>query len=220
MIPVMLISSILGLKSYQLKDYGAVVSISLGCTLFLLGGDTSPQTGRRTDSAYGVLLIFGYLFFDGFTSTFQEKLFRDYTISSHNQMLYVNLTSAILSLLYLLIEDQLSSAIDFTVEYPESYMAACGLSLAACGGQLVIYYMIKNFGALVFATAMVFRHVIAILLSCLLFFHPLTFYQWLAGLIVLGTFYIHTLSKKRSPKNEEKKTEEKEKEKEKEKMEV
>ena len=32
--------------------------------------------GRRTDSAYGVLLIFGYLFFDGFTSTFQEKLFR------------------------------------------------------------------------------------------------------------------------------------------------
>ena len=83
-------------------------------------------------------------------------------------MLYVNLTSAILSLLYLLIEDQvflfpscsshsrlslifffffsqLSSAIDFTVEYPESYMAACGLSLAACGGQVFFSSFLISF---------------------------------------------------------------------------
>mmetsp|Transcript_36184 Transcript_36184/g.49657 ORF Transcript_36184/g.49657 Transcript_36184/m.49657 type:complete len:344 (-) Transcript_36184:46-1077(-) len=204
MIAVMLISGLLGLKKYQMKDYAAAVSITLGCTLFLLGGDTAPQKGRQTDSLYGVMLMFGYLFFDGFTSTFQEKLFKEYKISSYNQMLYVNLSSAVLSLFYLLVNNELSPAIDFAMLYPASYGAAFGLSLAACGGQLVIYYLIKHHGALVFATVMVFRHIIAILLSTLLFFHPLTFYQWMAGAIVLGTYYIHTITKKRATKTEEK----------------
>ena len=69
--------------------------------------------------------------------------------------------------------------------------------------QLVIYYIIKNFGALVFATAMVFRHVVSILLSCILFLHPLTLYQWIAGGIVFGTYYVHSISKKRSHKTED-----------------
>ena len=45
----------------------------------------------------GLLLVGGYLFFDGFTSTFQERLFKGYTMSTYNQMLYVNICSAILS---------------------------------------------------------------------------------------------------------------------------
>ena len=40
----------------------------------------------------------GYLFFDGFTSVFQEILFRGYKMSTYNQMLYVNLCSGILTL--------------------------------------------------------------------------------------------------------------------------
>jgi len=198
MIPVMMISGLLGLKKYHSKDFISALAISFGCVLFVVGGDTAPQQWQASDSLYGVLLIFGYLFFDGFTSTFQEKLFKDYNISSYNQMLYVNGTSAVLSLTYLLVENQLSDAIDFTFRYPSSYIAAFSLSLAACAGQLVIYYIIKNFGALVFATAMVFRHIVAILLSCLLFFHPLTLYQWLAGGIVIGVYYMHSISKRKS----------------------
>ena len=113
-------------------------------------------------------------------------------------MLYVNGTSAILSITYLLVENQLLDALNFTYRYPSSYIAAFSLSLAACAGQLVIYYIIKNFGALVFATAMVFRHIVAILLSCVLFFHPLTLYQWVAGGIVIGVYYMHSISKKKS----------------------
>lgn len=219
MIPVMMISGILGLKKYQTMDYVSALTISFGCVMFLLGGDIAPQTGQSSDSLFGVMLIFGYLFFDGFTSTFQEKLFKDYTISSYNQMLYVNLTSAILSLTYLMVGEQITSALAFTSKYPSSYAAACILSLAACCGQLVIYYIIKNFGALVFATAMVFRHIVAILLSCILFWHPLTLYQWLAGSLVLGTYYFHSVSKRRSghshsqPSQNEDANKEKEKEK-------
>ena len=40
----------------------------------------------------------GYLFSDGFTSVFQEKLFKGYKMSTYNQMLYVNMFSAFISL--------------------------------------------------------------------------------------------------------------------------
>mmetsp|Transcript_34078 Transcript_34078/g.95927 ORF Transcript_34078/g.95927 Transcript_34078/m.95927 type:complete len:373 (+) Transcript_34078:49-1167(+) len=200
MIPVMIISGVLGMKKYQSKDYIAALCITVGCAIFVLGGDTAPQSGRKEDSMFGILLMGGYLFFDGFTSTFQEKLFKDYKISSYNQMLYVNLTSAILSFTFLVAGNQLFDAITFTMTYPASYAAAFTLSLAACGGQITIYYIIKNFGALVFATAMVFRNVVSILLSCIIFFHPLTLYQWIAGGLVLGTYYIHSVTKKRGAK--------------------
>lgn len=39
-----------------------------------------------------------YLAFDGFTSTFQDKLFKGYNMSTYNQMLYVNAFSSLVSL--------------------------------------------------------------------------------------------------------------------------
>ena len=51
------------------------------------------------DSVYGLGLMGAYLFSDAFTSTFQEKLFKGYEMSTYNQMLYVNLCSAIISII-------------------------------------------------------------------------------------------------------------------------
>ena len=39
-----------------------------------------------------------YLGFDGFTSTVQDSLFKGYAMSIHNQMLYVNAFSSLVSL--------------------------------------------------------------------------------------------------------------------------
>lgn len=39
-----------------------------------------------------------YLGFDGFTSTFQDMLFKGYKMSMYNQMLYVNAVSSLVSL--------------------------------------------------------------------------------------------------------------------------
>jgi solute carrier family 35 (adenosine 3'-phospho 5'-phosphosulfate transporter), member B2 len=47
---------------------------------------------------YGFIYMAGYLFFDGFTSVFQEKLFRGYKMTTYNQMIYVNACSGVLSL--------------------------------------------------------------------------------------------------------------------------
>ena len=47
-------------------------------------------------------------------------------------------------------------------------------------GTLFISYTIKTFGSLVFATIMTTRQFLSILLSCLLFAHPLSAGQWCA----------------------------------------
>lgn len=47
-------------------------------------------------------------------------------------------------------------------------------------------HTIKTFGALLFATVMTTRQFISILLSCILFAHPLTGGQWLGTIMVFG----------------------------------
>lgn len=48
-------------------------------------------------SLFGCLLMVGYLGFDGFTSTWQDRMFKGYSMSVYNQILYVQLCSACVS---------------------------------------------------------------------------------------------------------------------------
>eukprot|EP00976_Prorocentrum_cordatum_P027088 549669-Prorocentrum_minimum.AAC.4 len=142
-------------------------AITGGCTMFALGGEiTSKHAKKSADTTYfGVALMLGYLGFDGFTSTFQDKLFKGYKMETYNQancvvclgthqMLYVNLCSASISLFGLLTSGQLFEAIEFVGEHPDSLMDIIFLSICATVGQLIILYTIKEFGALLFATIM------------------------------------------------------------------
>lgn len=48
-------------------------------------------------SLFGCMLMIGYLGFDGFTSTWQDRMFKGYSMSVYNQILYVQLCSACVS---------------------------------------------------------------------------------------------------------------------------
>jgi len=65
----------------------------------------------------------------------------------------------------------------------------------------MIYYIIKEFGALVFATAMTTRQFVGILLSCLLYIHPLTWGQWAGTAIVAFALYYKALSSSHKKKD-------------------
>ena len=58
----------------------------------------SAKHVAATDSAYGLALMALYLVADGMTSTTQERMFRGYTMSTYNQMLFTNLFSAAMSI--------------------------------------------------------------------------------------------------------------------------
>jgi adenosine 3'-phospho 5'-phosphosulfate transporter B2 len=100
MIPVMIWGTLLSRRTYKLKDYVVAGGVTLGTTCFLLTGEVTAKqakAGNRETSLWGLVIMIAYLFFDGFTSTVQERLFKNREVSTWNQMLYVGLLSGVLT---------------------------------------------------------------------------------------------------------------------------
>jgi adenosine 3'-phospho 5'-phosphosulfate transporter B2 len=181
-----------------LADYLIAVGVMAGCTIFAMYGPTTSKKAKKgaaETGMYGVALMLGYLGFDGFTSTFQDKLFKGYQMETYNQMLWVNFCSALISSFWLLSDASMGAAIDFIKTHPESMYDVLILSVASTCGQLCILYTIREFGALLFATIMTTRQFLSILLSCILFMHPLTWQQWCGTGMVFSALYYQAFLK-------------------------
>lgn len=201
MIPVMVWGTIIMQKRYGGRDYMLAVLVTLGCSIFILypaGTDISPYNRGRESTVWGVFLMIGYLGFDGFTSTFQDKLFKGYDMEIHNQIFYTTFCSCILSLSGLIIQGHLLLAIDFVYRHRDCFFDIALLSTVATASQFFISYTIRTFGALTFATIMTSRQLVSIMLSCVWFAHPLSGEQWIGAAIVFGTLYAKNFLRSKS----------------------
>ncbi|KAJ4978767.1 hypothetical protein NE237_009547 [Protea cynaroides] len=192
MIPVMVWGTIIMQKRYKGQDYLWAALVTMGCSIFILfptAADINPYSRGRESTVWGVLLMVGYLGFDGFTSTFQDKLFKGYDMEIHNQIFYTTLFSCILSLSGLVLQGHLLLAIDFVFRHNDCFFDIALLSTVATVSQFFISYIIRTFGALTFATIMTTRQLVSIMLSCMWFAHPLSWKQWAGAAIVFGSLY-------------------------------
>lgn len=201
MIPVMIWGAFMMKKKYGYKDYLVAAMVTGGCTLFLLTGEVKSKKAAdgSSTSVIGLFLMLGYLGFDGFTSNFQDRLFKGYNMTVFNQVLYVQMAAAVQTLVVLVTSGKLWVALDFISTHPSALSYIMSLSLAATVGQLFIYHTIKSYGALLFATVMTTRQFLSILLSCLLFQHPLSWGQWGGTAVVFGALYFKTFAKGGKP---------------------
>ncbi|CAE7240898.1 slc35b2 [Symbiodinium sp. KB8] len=101
MMPVMIWGIIIAGKAYSGRDWLVALTVTLGCTEFLMTGPTHSKVDA-SNSFKGFLLLGCFLALDGLTSTFQEKLFKEHKTTKYNQMLYINLLSATVSFITLL----------------------------------------------------------------------------------------------------------------------
>ncbi|XAR59024.1 hypothetical protein NMG60_11014639 [Bertholletia excelsa] len=203
MIPVMIWSTVIMQKIYKAQDYLIAFLVMLGCAVFILfpaAGDLSPYNKGRESTVWGVSLMVGYLGFDGFTSTFQDKLFKGYDMEIHNQIFYTTLCSCMLSLTGLILQGNLLMAIDFVSHHHDCFFDIILLSTVATASQFFISYTIRTFGALTFATIMTTRQLVSILLSCIWFAHPLSWEQCIGAVIVFGSLYAKSFLKNKPQK--------------------
>merc|ERR1712187_855134 len=135
MMPVMLWGMVVSGKRYGLVDWCIALAVTGGVTEFLMTGPISSSHGDGGSSTYGLLLLGGFLALDGFTSTFQEKLFKEHVTSKYNQMLYINLGACIISSFTLFASGRLSSALGFTMAHPGFLHDGMMLSASAVAGQ-------------------------------------------------------------------------------------
>ncbi|KAG6531024.1 hypothetical protein ZIOFF_004794 [Zingiber officinale] len=152
MIPVMVWGTLIMQKKYNGKDYLFALLVTIGCAVFILypiatfcnsirhlsvasykfflwaSTDITPYNTGRESTIWGISLMLGYLGFDGFTSTFQDKLFRGYDMEIHNQIFYTTVCSCLLSLTGLILQGHLLSAINFMFKHQDCFYDVALLS--------------------------------------------------------------------------------------------
>ena len=130
-VPVMLWGATMLRKRYTPSEYALAALVTSGCTLFLVSGESAAtvevSTGASSgggSAAWGGALMAVYLGFDGFTSTFQERLYRGrlyrggQEMTPHHQVLFVTAFSCALALVSLATSGALGPALSFVLDHP------------------------------------------------------------------------------------------------------
>merc|ERR1719440_2691913 len=203
MMPVMIWGMAVSGKRFRATDWMTAFAVTGGVVEFLMTGPISSHSDQG-NSSYGLALLGGFLALDGFTSTFQEKLFKEHTTTKYNQMLYINLGSCVISSGTLIVSGRLSDAIAFTTAHGAFLADAMSLSASAVAGQWFIYSQVKEFGALVFAATMNVRQVVSILISYAKYGHSITALQIVGLVIIFGALFYKSFSGLLKSKDEQK----------------
>lgn len=196
----MLMGKLLGNKSYPQYDYGVALAIGIGICMFMTSTDElSFEDALRSDFQHdyldhdvrtawtGVMLLFFFLFFDSFTSQFQSRMFqRHHDLSIVELMLATSAFSTVLSFVTLLHTKELYPAWNFVREHSEIHLHFLLFSICSTIGQVLIFYTIKNFGAVVFAFIMTLRVLLSIALSCVMYGHKVSATGFFGLMLVLG----------------------------------
>ncbi|KAL4457385.1 hypothetical protein ABPG75_012250 [Micractinium tetrahymenae] len=165
---------------------GGAVARNTGPFAVAAAAGTAAAGAGGSWLAYGLLLLGAFLLFDGLTSTTQDKLFAQYDMHSCNQLLWVSVWSAGISLAFLVAGGQLWPAMSFVLRHPSALVYILLLSAVSTAVQLFIFYTIQQYGALHFALIMTIRQFLSIVLSCLVFNHELSPSQWVGTALVIG----------------------------------
>jgi len=170
MVPVMLMGFVVNQQSYTVLEYVVAIMITAGAAVFKLF-ETNDAPVKNTETV-GIILIIGYMGCDSFTSNWQSKVFKKYGVDSTVMMMYSNVFSSAFTALGLLVTMEILQVVSFLVANPGIVSHICIMSVCSAVGQLFIFYTIKNYGPLVFATIQTVRQLLSILLSIIFFNHP------------------------------------------------
>jgi adenosine 3'-phospho 5'-phosphosulfate transporter B2 len=173
-IPVMIMGKVVSGNKYSFFEWFIAFLLSVGVSLFLFGTPQDTSKGADSTSFSGLILMMGYMLFDSFTSNWQGQLFKEYKMSSFQMMLGVNIFSTTFTLGSLLQQGKFFASIAFMLKYSEFMFHCVTLSICSAVGQLFIYYTMGQFGAVIFIIIMTTRQALAILLSCMIYGHPVT----------------------------------------------
>jgi len=174
-IPVMLLGILVLRKRYSLAKYIYVLMMCVGIVCFSYDPN---KAGHSTSTIWGYILLGASLILDGVTGNFQEKLVKLYSPSSNQLMFFSNLWASLLLLIVLLFTGEFITAAAFCTRHPSLYPDLIWFGLCNAIGQHAVYFLVRNFGALVLSTATTTRKFFTILLSVIWFGHQVTTLQW------------------------------------------
>jgi len=176
-------------RKYEYYEYVVAVLITVGMVAFLLGSDEGRKASSTTTLS-GVVILLGYMVADSFTSSWQGALFTEYKMSSIQMMAGVNLFSCLLTSVSLLQQGVFYTSLVFMSQYSSFLLDCLVLSICSAVGQLFIYHTISTFGPVIFVIIMTVRQVMAVVISCIKFHHPLAPVAILGILVIFAALFL------------------------------
>ena len=134
----------------------------------------------------GFIILAVYFVFDGFTSTYQQKMYRRDGVTVTAQVFFTSFFTTVFAFAWLLVTGQLAPSIRFVMEHRGVGLDILLLNVASTVAQFSIAYTIKSYSAVILASVMTFRQFISVLISCYIFSSPLNAVQWFGILLILA----------------------------------
>jgi len=149
----------------------------------------------KNSLAIGSLIMLIFLAADGFTSSFQQRMFRVQKTSLFDQMFWTCVFGTFFSAIWVIASGQLKYATIFLNRYPDIKMDIFYLSISSALSQISITYTIRAFGAVTLATVLTIRQVFSISLNAFLFHEPLVALQWIGLALILVPLFFGTIDR-------------------------
>ncbi len=195
LMPVMLMGKLMHDKTYEVYEYGSAVVVGFGLYLFLDSSEKIDFTENvigepeSVKGAWcGVVLLLLFLAFDSFTGQWQARMFNLHKQMSPLQMMLVmNAFSSVFAFITLVHQEELQPTLDYAYAHSEFFFHLLLFIIFSTLGQLLIFYTVKNFGAVVFSIIMSVRILLSTLISCFVYSHPITELGFVGVILVFGS---------------------------------
>ena len=199
MVPVMIMGTLLHRKHYSALEYGCMMLIGGGVALFARRSSSKVTTQLEAPNApLGYFLCLLNLTLDGYTNAYQDDInHRFHTNSPIHMMAWMNFWGALFYGAYMSVSGVAVEMLTFCARHTDAARDVGLFCLCGALGQLVIFFTIKTFGALVNTLICTTRKFFNILGSVLWNGYPLLSTQWFAVALVFSGLLTSTVAKQR-----------------------
>lgn len=189
LLPVVVISFFRG-KQYSFQDFAEAITITASCIVFGLETETDSRGEHFASHAaiVGVALVAANILLDAMTPHLQDAMFKETPELDTVQATFaMSCFSVGMLLVVLLFSGSLFSSVRFLITHHDALLHIFVLSAGSTLTQYMISYTIKHFGPVVFASISSLRQVLSVLLSGVLFLHPISSLAWVTLIMMVGT---------------------------------
>lgn len=184
-LPVLVSEIIFNRKVPSVRRCFSVFMTTAGTIFFSLPALFSGELGSTSSTSLGFFLVFMSLCADGGLSFFQKRMVNDNEEKpSVLETMYCIGKWQVLFLFMVLMISWDGKDLDFCLQNPEVMSLMVWHCLIESVGQVFIYELVIHHGPFVTAMVTTLRKFVTILLSILIFGHPVTTTQWLSMLLV------------------------------------
>jgi len=188
-LPVMLMCTLFLGKKYLPRQWGVAFAVAVGIAAFIAFAPNEDDGKVSSNAWKGFVFLAFFLSFDSMTSVLEERLFRDYEMHANNQIMYVNMWSALTAMASMIFLGHLGSALVFSSQHSELAEDVFMMSAAAGMSQYFMFRQIQEFGALAFTITVNMRQALSIFLSYLTYGHHILRLQMLGLFIIFVALF-------------------------------